>query len=92
MSRKKNREIRKLKRADLQGLLIEKNLEVRARKQERDFLIEEVRRFQKEFDKVGSADAILNRMGVQVKNSRTVTAIEALLNQYENEESVVDIF
>lgn len=92
MSRKKNREIRKLKRADLQGLLIEKNLEVRARKQERDFLIEEVRRFQKEFDKVGSADAILNRMGVQVKNSRTVTAIEALLNQFENEESVVEIF
>ena len=92
MPNKKNREIRKLKRADLQVMLIAKNREVRALKRERDFLIEEVRRFQKEFDEVGSVDALLKRMGVQAKESRQVSAIEALLSQFENEESAVDIF
>ena len=92
MPNKKNREIRKLKRADLQVMLIAKNREVRVLKRERDFLIEEVRRFQREFDEFGSVDAVLTRMGVQVKDGRQVSALEALLNQFENEESAVDIF
>ncbi len=92
MPKKVNKEIRRLKRTDLQGMLIEKNREVRELKLERDVLIEELRRFQQEYDRIGSADALLGRMGVQAPNGGHTSALEALLNQFESEESSVDIF
>lgn len=89
------KELRRLSREDLLEMLVNQSKEVERLKQERSILIEQLRYFKKEFNKVGSLDAILTRMGMPDKKNNTsmqLSALDELLLQFENEESTTDLF
>ena len=89
-----DKELRKLSREDLLEMLVTQSKEVERLKQEKVTLINQLKYYQSEFRKIGSLDAILVRMGCQpADNSRTLeSALDALLREYESEESTSEIF
>ena len=89
-----DKELRKLSREDLLEMLVTQSKEVERLKQEKVTLINQLKYYQSEFRKIGSLDAILIRMGCQpADNSRTLeSALDALLREYESEESTSEIF
>lgn len=89
-----DKELRKLSREDLLEMLVNQSKEVERLKQEKTVLISQLRHFQAEFQKIGSLDAILNRLGYQpvANTGTTYSALEELLRQYENEESTSELF
>ena len=90
-----DKELRKLSREDLLDMLVEQSREVERLKKERSILITQLRFFKAEFEKVGSLDAILNRLGYpasEFNSPAQISALDELLLQYENEESAFEIF
>lgn len=90
-----DKELRKLSREDLLDMLVEQSREVERLKKERSILITQLRFFKAEFEKVGSLDAILNRLGhpaSEFNSPAQISALDELLLQYENEESAFEIF
>lgn len=90
-----DKELRKLRREDLLEMLVNQSREVKELKQERDTLISQVRHFKGEFDKVGSLDAILSRLGVPAGSAQTtgqISSMEALLRQFEEEDTTMELF
>lgn len=90
-----DKELRKLSREDLLDMLVEQSREVERLKKERSILITQLRFFKAEFEKVGSLDAILNRLGhpaSEFNSPAQISALDELLLQYENEESTFEIF
>ena len=89
-----DKELKKLSREDLLEMLVSQSKEVERLKQEKTVLISQVRHFQAEFQKIGSLDAILNRLGYQgvTPPGTTYSALDELLLQYENEESTSELF
>ena len=86
-----DKELRKLSREDLLEMLVSQSKEVERLKEEK---IKQLKYFQGEFQKVGSLDAILIRMGYPSMNnsSSPETALDELIRQYENEESTSEFF
>ena len=89
-----DKELRKLSREDLLEMLVTQSKEVERLKQEKATLINQLRYYQSEFQKIGSLDAILIRMGCQPadNSSKLESALDALLREYESEESTSEIF
>jgi len=89
-----DKELRKLSREDLLEMLVSQSKEVERLKEEKISLIKQLKYFQGEFQKVGSLDAILIRMGYPPMNnsSSPETALDELIRQYENEESTSEFF
>ena len=75
-------------------MLVSQSKEVERLKEEKISLIKQLKYFQGEFQKVGSLDAILIRMGYPSMNnsSSPETALDELIRQYENEESTSEFF
>lgn len=89
------KEIRRLGRDDLLNMLVSQSSEVRRLRGERDSLITQLRYFEGEFNRVGSLDAILGKMGIRVDaadGAEHISALEELLRQFENEETTQDLF
>ena len=89
-----DKELRKLSREDLLEMLVTQSKEVERLKQEKATLINQLRYYQSEFQKIGSLDAILIRMGCQPadNSNKLESALDALLREYESEESTSEIF
>ena len=89
-----DKELRKLSREDLLEMLVTQSKEVERLNQEKVTLINQLRYYQSEFRKIGSLDAILIRMGFQpADNSSTLeSALDALIRDYESEESTTELF
>ena len=89
-----DKELRKLSREDLLEMLVTQSKEVERLKQEKVTLINQLKYYQSEFRKIGSLDAILIRMGCQpaVNTITLESALDALLREYEGEESTSEIF
>ena len=75
-------------------MLVNQSREVKQLKYERDKLIRKLRYFENEFDKVGSLDAIMSRLGVPSNpdTEHSVSALEELLRQFEGEETTLELF
>ena len=75
-------------------MLVNQSREVKQLKYERDKLIKKLRYFENEFDKVGSLDAIMSRLGVPSNpdTEHSVSALEELLRQFEGEETTLELF
>lgn len=90
-----DKELRKLSREDLLKMLVNQSREVKRLKQDRDNLISQLRYFRNEFDKVGSLDAIISRLGIPSFNSEPdheSSALEELLRYFEEEETTLEVF
>ena len=89
-----DKELRKLSREDLLEMLVTQSKEVERLKQEKVTLINQLKYYQSEFRKIGSLDAILIKMGCQPADntSKLESALDALLREYESEESTSEIF
>ncbi len=89
-----DKELKKLSREDLLEMLVTQSKEVERLKQEKVTLINQLRYYQSEFRKIGSLDAILIRMGFQPADNSSAleSALDALIRDYESEESTTELF
>lgn len=90
-----DKELRKLSREDLLEMLVAQSREVERLKKERGILISQLRYYKVEFEKAGSLDAILGRLGYPAPEdhgSEQISALDELLLLFENEQSTSEIF
>jgi len=90
-----DKELRKLSREDLLEMLVAQSREVERLKKERGILISQLRYYKVEFEKAGSLDAILGRLGYPAPEdhgSGQISALDELLLLFENEQSTSEIF
>ena len=90
-----DKELRKLSREDLLEMLVVQSREVERLKKERGILISQLRYYKAEFEKAGSLDAILSRLGYPAPEnigSEHISALDEHLLLFENEQSTSEIF